>query len=80
MDKMKIRFDPTDNTLQVWFASPQAMSHLSPIEEDTPGDFHLIKNDQGQVIGLECQLYHIPAGQLQIDFETAPLLPKNGRK
>lgn len=80
MDKIRLRFDPTDNTLQVWFDDPQTMTHLSPIEEETPGDFHLIKNENGQVIGLECQLYHIAAGQLRIDFETAPLTLRNDRK
>jgi len=53
MDKLKLRFDPTDNTLQVWFDDPQSMAYLSPIEENTPGDFHLIKNEAGQVVGLE---------------------------
>ncbi len=79
MDKLKLRFDPTDNTLQVWFDDPQSMAYLSPIEENTPGDFHFIKNEAGQVIGLELQFYAIPPGQLQIELETAPLLATPAR-
>jgi len=73
MDKLKIRFDPTDNTLFIWFADPEAMAYLSPIEEETPGDFHFIKNEAGEVIGIECQFYHLAAGQLPIEWENAPL-------
>lgn len=76
MDKIKIHFDPTANTLIIWFDDPNAMAYLSPIEEDTPGDFHLIKNEAGQVIGLECSFYHLRPGSLPIDFETAPLLER----
>jgi|GEM_PF-2081575 len=79
MDKLKLRFDPTDNTLQVWFDDPQSMAYLSPIEENTPGDFHLIKNEAGQVVGLEFQFYAIPPGQLQIELETAPFLDTPAR-
>ena len=74
MEKIKIRFDPTDNTLIVWFDNPQNMAYLSPIEEDAPGELHLIKNDAGQVIGFECQFYHIAPGSLTVETETAPLL------
>jgi hypothetical protein len=74
MEKIKIRFDPTDNTLTVWFDDPQKMAYLSPIEEDAPGDLHLIKNEAGQVIGFECQFYHLAPGSLPVEVETAPLL------
>ena len=75
MDKISIRFDPTDNTLIVWFDEPQHMAYLSPIEEEAPGDLHLIKNDAGQVIGFECQFYQITPGSLSVEMETAPMLP-----
>lgn len=74
MEKIKIRFDPTDNTLQVWFADPQTMAYLSPLQEEANGDLHLIKNEAGQVIGFECQFYQIKPGQLTVELETAPLL------
>ena len=74
MEKLKIRFDPTDNILIVWFDDPEAMAYLSPIEEDAPGDLHLIKNDSGQVIGFECQFYHLPPGSLTVEIETAPIM------
>jgi hypothetical protein len=75
MDKIRIRFDSTDNSLIVWFDEPQHMAYLSPIVEDAPGDLHLIKNDAAQVIGFECQFYQIAPGSLTVEMETAPLLP-----
>ena len=80
MDKLRIRFDPTDNTLIVWFDEPQTMAYLSPIEEDAPGDLHLIKNDAGQVIGFEAQFYQIAPGSLTVDMETAPLLTERTKQ
>jgi hypothetical protein len=74
MEKIKIHFDPTDNSLIVRFDEPQNIAYLSPIEEETPGDFFLIKNESGQVIGFECQLYHLRPGSVSVDLETAPLL------
>jgi hypothetical protein len=49
------------------------MAYLMPIEEDAPGDLHLIKNEVGQVIGFECQFYHLPLGSIVVGFITAPL-------
>lgn len=74
MDKIRIRFDPTDNSLRVMFEDPESMTYLSPIEEDTPGDFHLIKNESGQVIGFEAMLYHLRPGSVSVELETAPLI------
>lgn len=76
MDKIKIRFDPTTNTLIIWFEDPQEMAYLSPIEEETPGDFHFIKNEAGQVIGLECQLYHVPPGNIAVELENLAMVVK----
>ena len=74
MEKIRIQFDPTDNSLIVWFDDPQTMAYLSPIEENTPGDFHFIKNEEGQVIGLEFLFYHLQPGSLPIEMETASML------
>jgi hypothetical protein len=73
MDKIKIRFDPTDNTLIVWFDEPRNMAYLSPIEVESAGELHLIKNETGQAIGFECQFYAVPPGSLTVEMETAPL-------
>lgn len=70
---MRIHFDPNDNSLIVWFDDPQTMAYLSPIEDDTPGDFHLIKNEAGQVIGAEFQFYHLRPGSVSLEVETASL-------
>jgi hypothetical protein len=73
MEKIRIAFDPSDNSLIIWFDNPQAMAYMTPIEDETPGDFHLIKNEAGQVIGIECMFYHLRPGSLPIELETAPL-------
>ncbi len=78
MDKIKVHFDPTDNSLIIWFDTPEKMAYLSPIEEDTPGDFHLIKAEDGRVIGIECQFYGLPSGSIALDVETARLLIESG--
>lgn len=67
MEKIKINFDSENNTLIIWFDTPEQMAYLSPIDEATPGDWHLIKRENDTVIGLECQLYHIPSGCLEIE-------------
>jgi len=67
MEKIKIDFDPENNTLIIWFDEPEQMAYLSPIDEETPGDWHLIKQEDDTVIGLECQLYHIPSGSLELE-------------
>ena len=74
MDKIRIQFDPTDNSLLVWFDKPEKMAYLSPIEEHSPGDLHLIKNEAGEVIGFECQFYHLRPGSLSVAMETTPML------
>jgi hypothetical protein len=74
MDKISIRFDPTDNTLIVSFDDPGTMAYLSPIEEQAPGELFLVKNEAGQVIGFECQFYQYPPGAVTVELETAPLL------
>ncbi len=79
MEKLRIRFDPANNTLIVWFDDPQQMTYLSPIEEESAGDLHLIKNDAGQVIGFECQFYGLPAGSLTVEMETAPIVRDRAR-
>ncbi len=78
MDKISIRFDPTDNSLIVWFDDPEKMAYLSPIEADTPGDFHLIKAEDGRVIGFECQFYQLRPGSVSVELETARMLFESG--
>lgn len=69
MEQIKLTFDSNNNTLMLWFDDPSEMAYLSPIDEDTPGDWHLLKSEDGQVIGLECQLYHKPLGSFLLDIE-----------
>lgn len=78
MDKISIQFDPTDNSLKVWFDDPEQMAYLSPIEENTPGDFHFIKAEDGRVIGFECQFYQLQPGSVSVELETARLLLEQG--
>lgn len=74
MEKIKMHFDPTDNSLIIWFDNPQQMAYLSPVEEKSSGDLYLIKNEAGEVIGIECQFYQYPAGSISVELETAPLM------
>ncbi|MBC7814811.1 MAG: hypothetical protein H7175_26880, partial [Burkholderiales bacterium] len=76
MEKIRIRFDPSANTLIVWVDSPEHMAYLSPIDEAAHGDLHLIKNKTGEVIGFECQFYRLAPGELAVELETVPLLPR----
>jgi hypothetical protein len=78
MDKIRIHFDPTDNSLLVWFDDAEKMAYLSPIEEDTPGDFHLIKAEDGRVIGFECQFYHLRPGSVSVEVETSRMMLESG--
>lgn len=79
MDKIRVRFDPTDNTLQVFFGAPGKMAYLSPIDDDTPEDVFLIKDEDDRVIGFEGHFYHLEPGTLPVEFETRPLLTPAGR-
>lgn len=57
MDKVRIFYDQTANSLVVWFKSPQKEFVASEIEDDTI----LMKDKDGKVIGLE-KLNYLPAG------------------
>ena len=78
MDKIRVRFDPTGNTLQVFFGDPKNRAYLSPIDDDTPEDVFLIKDKEDQVIGFEGHFYHLEPG-LPIEMETMPLLTQAER-
>lgn len=78
MAGIKLRFDPSDNTLQGLFADPQTMAMLSPIEEQSPGDLYLIRDHTDAMIGFEVQFYQYAAGALSIEWETLPLLRPDG--
>lgn len=79
MDKIRVRFDPTDNTLQVFFGDPAKMAYLSPIDDDTPEDVFLIRDENDRVIGFEGHFYHLEPGALPVEFETMPLLSPAAR-
>jgi len=70
MEKITVRYEPTTNTVQLLFADVRQMAYLSPIEDKTPGDFHLMKNEAGEVMGIECMFYHLPPGSFSLDIET----------
>lgn len=74
MDKISVRFDPTDNTLQVFFGDPGKMAYLSPVDEVTPEDVFLIKDGDDRVIGFEGHFYHLEPGAPPVEFEMMPLL------
>ncbi|MBE2182555.1 MAG: hypothetical protein IAE89_03930 [Anaerolineae bacterium] len=74
MEKIKMRFDPTDNSLMIWFDDPRQMAYLSPIEEKSSGDLHFIKNEADEIMGIECQFYQYSPGSISVELETTPIL------
>ncbi len=49
MDKVKVYFDRTGNTLSVWFDDPKKEHVCEEIDDDTV----LVKDRRGNVIGFE---------------------------
>jgi uncharacterized protein DUF2283 len=49
MDKVRIYYDRTGNTLSVWFDDP----HKEHVCEESDDDMILVKDRQGRVIGFE---------------------------
>jgi hypothetical protein len=49
VDKLRVYFDQTGNTLTVWFGDPKTEHICEEIEDDVV----LIKDVQGRVIGFE---------------------------
>ncbi len=66
MEKVRVYYDRTGNTLTVWFDDPQREHVCEEIDDDVV----LIKNDKGRVIGFE-RLNHLSKEQ-QADEETVP--------
>ncbi|MGH8548279.1 MAG: DUF2283 domain-containing protein [Methylococcales bacterium] len=67
MAQVKIFYDPTGNTLTVWFDNPQD----EYICEETGDEVILMKNKTGHVIGFEKLNFVVPKpDQVQVAFET----------
>ncbi len=49
MDKVRVYFDRTGNTLSVWFDDPKKEHICEEIDDDTV----LVKDEGGRVIGFE---------------------------
>jgi uncharacterized protein YuzE len=58
VDKVRVYYDRTGNTLTVWFDNPRKES----ICEEIGDDVILIKDNQGRVIGFE-RLNYLSPGQ-----------------
>ncbi len=70
MDKLKVYYDRTGNTLTVWFGDPQE-EHVS---EETGDEVILMKDKSGRVIGFEKLNYSLPASEhLKFAFETVEM-------
>jgi uncharacterized protein YuzE len=67
MDRLKIYFDRTGNTLTVWFGDPQQ----EYVSEETGDEVILMKDREGRVIGFEKLNYsQYTAEPLKFTFET----------
>ncbi len=65
MDTLKIYYDDVGKTLTVWFDDPQQEC----IVEETESEVLLIKNKQGQLIGIErLNCSAIDPEALHVDF------------
>ena len=62
MDKVRVFYDRTGNTLTVWFDDP-AKEHIC---EEVTDDVILMKNRRGRVIGFE-RLNHLTRKQQQME-------------
>jgi hypothetical protein len=67
MEKIKVYYDHTGNTLTVWFGDPTKEF----VCEETGSEVVLIKDREGNVIGFEKLNYSLPAPEdLRVSFET----------
>jgi hypothetical protein len=67
MEKIKVYYDHTGNTLTVWFGDPTQEF----VCEETGSEVVLIKDREGNVIGFEKLNYSLPAPEdLRVSFET----------
>ena len=65
--KVKVFFDPEGNTLTVWFGDPD-QEHICV---ETDGDFILMKDHKGRVIGFEkLNFTSTGEGLPTVSFET----------
>jgi hypothetical protein len=64
MDKVRIYYDRTGNTLTVWFDAPTKEHVAEEIEDDTV----IMKDRRGRVIGFE-RLNNLSRKQLQTQAE-----------
>jgi uncharacterized protein YuzE len=70
MDKLKVYYDRTGNTLTVWFGDPQE-EHVS---EETGDEVILMKDKSGRVIGFEKLNYSVHTSEhLKFAFETVEM-------
>jgi uncharacterized protein YuzE len=67
MAQVKVFYDPTGNTLTVWFSNPQD----EYICEETGDEVILMKDKAGRVIGFEkLNFSTLKSEQLRVAFET----------
>ena len=70
MDKLKVYYDRTGNTLTVWFGDP----HEEFVSEETGDEVILMKDKRGRVIGFEKLNYSLPPKEhLKFAFETVEM-------
>ncbi len=69
MAQVKIIFDPSVNSLTVWFDNPSS----EDVSTDLDNDVLLMKNKDNEVIGVEKHFFNLPPGSVQVQFETLEL-------
>ena len=66
MIQVKVCFDPFGNTLTVWFGNPSD----EVVIEETGAEIILMKDNNGQVIGVEKLNFTSQPGIVRVQFET----------
>lgn len=70
--QIKVIFDPSVNSLTVWFGNPADEDVATQVKDD----LILMKDKDGTIIGFEKHLFAVPPGHVQVQFETLPLLSR----
>lgn len=68
--RVKIIFDPSVNSLTVWFGSPG----VDYVATQLADDLVILKNADGDVLGFEKHFFAAAPGEVNVQLETLSLL------
>ncbi len=68
--RVKVIFDPSVNSLTVWFGNPAADYVATQIEDDLV----VMKDSTGRVLGFEKHFFTAAPGEVHVQLETLSLM------